>query len=87
MGRGALARKQDHAFLQGHVTTKNPPELDKSKYARNGFVVDCTIPTKSKGNFKEPAPIFPVYVKTVTLTLSFFISTLRPCQNEKIMGS
>lgn len=51
-GRGPSARKQHHASsLQGHVTTKNPPELDKSKYSRNGFVVGCCIPTKSKGDF------------------------------------
>lgn len=50
-GRGPLARKQDHALLQGHVTTKNPPELDESTYSRNGFVVGCSIPTKSEGNF------------------------------------
>lgn len=51
-GKEALiGKKYDHVFLQGHVTTKNPPGLDKSKYSRNGFVVGCTIPTKSKGNF------------------------------------
>lgn len=50
MGRGLSARTQDHALLQGHVTTKNPPELDMSKYSGNGFVVGCSIPTKPEGN-------------------------------------
>lgn len=78
MGRGPLARKQDQAFLQGHVTTQNPPELDQRKYSRNGFVVSHSIPTKSKGIFKEPANTLPIYVKTVSLILCFFISTLEP---------
>lgn len=78
MGRGPLARKRDRAFLQGHVTTKNLPEPSKSKYSRNGFAVDCTVPTRSEGNFKEPAQILPVYIKTINLILCFFISASRP---------
>ena len=77
-GRGPLARKRDRAFLQGHGTTKNLSKLNKRKYSRNGFVVDCTIPTKSEGNFKEHAQILSVHVKTVNLILCFFISALRP---------
>lgn len=75
MGRGPLARKKDHSFLQGHVTTKNPPELHKCKYSRNGSVVNCAIPTKSAGNFKEPAQALPVYVKVVNV-ISFVSSFL-----------
>lgn len=36
-------------FLQGHVTTKNPPEPDKRKYSRNGFVVSCLFPQIPQG--------------------------------------
>lgn len=61
MGRSPWIGKQDQAFLQGHVISKNLPALDKSKYSRNGFVVRLFIPTKSQGIFKELIQTMSVY--------------------------
>lgn len=63
MGRGLSARTQDHALLQGHVTTKNPPELDKSKYSGNGLWLVVPFPQIPKGILKEPTQTLLVYVK------------------------
>lgn len=67
-------------FLQGHVTTKNPPEPDKRKYSRNGFVVSSIFPQIPQGFFKEPAQSQHVYVRTVAWVLCFCIFYIDWCQ-------
>lgn len=67
MGRGLSARTQDHALLHGHVTTKNPPELDKSKYSGNGLWLVVPFPQSPKGIVEEPTQTLLACVKTVHL--------------------